>query len=105
MVLIGIALIFNGMDLVTGILGAVHDGEKIQSNKLRDGLFKKVRTFKDLWIQNGCNMLYNVLELICQTASRMQRPDYLRFWEKSFHWMDIHVYMVLRIYGVHTIPD
>ena len=42
MVLIGIALIFNGMDLVTGILGAIRDGENLQSSKLRDGLFKKV---------------------------------------------------------------
>lgn len=42
MVLIGIAMIFNGMDLLTGILGAIRDGEKLQSSKLRDGLFKKV---------------------------------------------------------------
>lgn len=40
--LIGIALIFNGLDLVTGIVGALREGEKIQSSKLRDGLFKKV---------------------------------------------------------------
>ena len=31
MVLIGIAMIFNGLDLVTGILGAVRDGEKLKS--------------------------------------------------------------------------
>ena len=37
-----IALIFNGMDLVTGIVGALKNGEQIKSSKLRDGLFKKV---------------------------------------------------------------
>ena len=42
MILIGIAMIFNGLDLVTGILGAVRNGGKLQSSKLRDGLFKKV---------------------------------------------------------------
>lgn len=36
-----IALIFNGLDLVTGIISAVKDKD-IQSAKLRDGLFKKV---------------------------------------------------------------
>lgn len=35
------ALIFNGLDLVTGIVSAVKDKD-IQSSKLRDGLFKKV---------------------------------------------------------------
>ena len=30
MVLIGIAMIFNGMDLITGILGAIRDGEKLK---------------------------------------------------------------------------
>lgn len=41
MVLIKIAMMFNGFDLVTGILGALKSGEGIQSSKLRDGLFKK----------------------------------------------------------------
>ena len=36
-----IALIFNGLDLVTGIISAIKDKD-IQSAKLRDGLFKKV---------------------------------------------------------------
>lgn len=36
-----IALVFNGLDLVTGIVTAVKDKD-IQSSKLRDGLFKKV---------------------------------------------------------------
>lgn len=38
---IGVALIFNGIDLATGILAAVKEHD-IQSSKLRDGLFKKV---------------------------------------------------------------
>ena len=36
-----IALIFNALDLVTGIITAVKNKD-IQSAKLRDGLFKKV---------------------------------------------------------------
>lgn len=36
-----IALIFNALDLITGIITAVKDKD-IQSSKLRDGLFKKV---------------------------------------------------------------
>lgn len=36
-----IALIFNALDLVTGIISAVKEKD-IQSAKLRDGLFKKV---------------------------------------------------------------
>lgn len=36
-----IALAFNALDLITGILSAVKNKE-IQSSKLRDGLFKKV---------------------------------------------------------------
>lgn len=40
--IIGVALIFNAMDLATGIVGALKDGEQIKSSKLRDGLFKKV---------------------------------------------------------------
>lgn len=42
MKIILVALIFNGLDLVTGIVGAIKDGEQIKSSKLRDGLFKKV---------------------------------------------------------------
>lgn len=37
-----IALLFNGLDLITGIVGALRGGEQIKSSKLRDGLFKKV---------------------------------------------------------------
>lgn len=36
-----VALIFNALDLVTGIIAAVKN-KNIQSAKLRDGLFKKV---------------------------------------------------------------
>lgn len=36
-----IALIFNALDLITGIITAVKNKD-IQSSKLRDGLFKKV---------------------------------------------------------------
>lgn len=42
MKIILVALFFNGLDLVTGIVGALREGEQIKSNKLRDGLFKKV---------------------------------------------------------------
>ena len=36
-----IALVFNGLDLITGIISAIKNKD-IQSAKLRDGLFKKV---------------------------------------------------------------
>jgi toxin secretion/phage lysis holin len=36
-----VALIFNALDLVTGLVSAVKNKD-IQSSKLRDGLFKKV---------------------------------------------------------------
>lgn len=36
-----IALIFNGLDLITGIISAIKNKD-IKSAKLRDGLFKKV---------------------------------------------------------------
>ena len=36
-----IALIFNALDLITGIITAVKNKE-IKSSKLRDGLFKKI---------------------------------------------------------------
>lgn len=36
-----VALIFNALDFVTGFIAAVKN-KAIQSNKLRDGLFKKV---------------------------------------------------------------
>ena len=42
MKIILVALVFNGLDLVTGIVGALREGEQIKSKKLRDGLFKKV---------------------------------------------------------------
>jgi phage-related holin len=42
MKIILVALVFNGLDLVTGIVGAIRDGGQIKSSKLRDGLFKKV---------------------------------------------------------------
>ena len=42
MKIILVALVFNGLDLVTGIVGAIRDGEQIKSSTLRDGLFKKV---------------------------------------------------------------
>lgn len=42
MKIILVALVFNGLDLITGIVGAIKDGEQIKSSKLRDGLFKKV---------------------------------------------------------------
>lgn len=36
-----VALIFNALDLVTGLVSAIKNKD-IQSSKLRDGLFKKV---------------------------------------------------------------
>lgn len=42
MKIILVALVFNGLDLVTGIIGALKEGDQIKSNKLRDGLFKKI---------------------------------------------------------------
>lgn len=42
MKIILVALVFNGLDLVTGIVGALREGDQIKSNKLRDGLFKKI---------------------------------------------------------------
>lgn len=42
MKIILVALVFNGLDLVTGVVGALREGEQIKSNKLRDGLFKKM---------------------------------------------------------------
>lgn len=36
-----VALIFNGLDLVTGIISAIRAHE-LKSSRLRDGLFKKV---------------------------------------------------------------
>ena len=36
-----IALVFNGLDLITGIISAVKNKD-LKSSKLRDGLFKKV---------------------------------------------------------------
>lgn len=42
MKIILVALVFNGLDLITGTVGAIRNGEQIKSSKLRDGLFKKV---------------------------------------------------------------
>lgn len=42
MKIILVALVFNGLDLITGLVGAIRNGEQIKSSKLRDGLFKKV---------------------------------------------------------------
>lgn len=42
MKIILVALVFNGLDLITGIIGAIRDGEQIKSSELRYGLFKKV---------------------------------------------------------------
>lgn len=42
MKIILVALVFNGLDLITGIVGTIRNGEPIKSSKLRDGLFKKV---------------------------------------------------------------
>lgn len=36
-----IAVIFHGLDLVTGLIGALRE-KKIESSKMRDGLFKKI---------------------------------------------------------------
>lgn len=38
---IGVALIFNLADLVTGLISAVK-AKEVQSTKLRDGIFKKI---------------------------------------------------------------
>lgn len=38
---VGVGLIFNVLDLVTGIISAIKEKD-IQSSKLRDGLFKKI---------------------------------------------------------------
>lgn len=38
---IAVALMFNATDLVTGIISAIKEHD-LQSNKLRDGIFKKV---------------------------------------------------------------
>ena len=38
---IAVALVFNAMDLVTGIISAIKE-HNLQSSKLRDGIFKKV---------------------------------------------------------------
>lgn len=38
---VGVALIFNAIDIVSGIIAGIKN-KNIQSSKLRDGLFKKV---------------------------------------------------------------
>lgn len=55
-----IALIFNVLDLVTGIISAVKTKD-IKSSKLRDGLFKKVgfilSTLSHGWLIHKGNIL------------------------------------------------
>ena len=36
-----IALVFNGLDILSGFIAAIKE-KRVQSSKLRDGLFKKV---------------------------------------------------------------
>lgn len=55
-----IALVFNALDLVTGIITAVKN-KNIQSAKLRDGLFKKV----------GFMLCYFVAWLVDSQGSRI----------------------------------
>lgn len=38
---VGVALVFNAIDIVSGIIAGIKN-KNIQSSKLRDGLFKKV---------------------------------------------------------------
>ena len=38
---VGVALIFNAVDLITGIIGALKNKD-LESGKMRDGIFKKV---------------------------------------------------------------
>lgn len=42
MMIVGIALIFNLFDFVTGIVKALKSDDKLNSTKMRDGFFKKV---------------------------------------------------------------
>lgn len=42
MLIVGIALIFNGFDFLTGIVKALKSEEKLNSTKMRDGFFKKI---------------------------------------------------------------
>lgn len=74
-----IALIFNGLDLLTGIVSAVKSKD-IKSAKLRDGLFKKVGfmfCYFVAWLvdtegqvigfQFGVNILPVIILYVCTT--------------------------------------
>lgn len=74
-----IALIFNGLDLLTGIISAVKEKD-IQSAKLRDGLFKKVGfilCYSVAWLLDneravigfkfGVDMLPIIIMYVCTT--------------------------------------
>ena len=58
-----VALIFHIMDLVTGLIGAIRQG-KVQSSKMRDGMFKKV----------GFMCCYALALLIDQNAGSIGLP-------------------------------
>ena len=40
-IIVGIALAFNGLDFLTGVVKALKSEEKLNSTKMRDGFFKK----------------------------------------------------------------
>lgn len=74
-----VALIFNALDLVTGLVSAVKNKD-IQSSKLRDGLFKKVGfmfCYFVAWLvdtqgnvigfQLGVNILPVIILYVCTT--------------------------------------
>lgn len=74
-----VALVFNALDLVTGIITAVKNKD-IQSSKLRDGLFKKVGfvlCYFVAWLidtqgeligfQLGTNILPIIILYVCTT--------------------------------------
>lgn len=74
-----VALVFNSLDLVTGIITAIKNKD-IQSSKLRDGLFKKVGfvlCYFVAWLidtqgeligfQIGANILPIIILYVCTT--------------------------------------
>ena len=74
-----IALIFNGVDLITGFISAIKNKE-IKSSKLRDGLFKKVGFLlcyfvawlvdtygKYIGFQFGVSILAIIIPYVCTT--------------------------------------
>lgn len=63
MKIILVALVFNGLDLITGIVGAIRDDEQIKSSKLRDGLFKKVGFIFCYTLSVAINYAENFLNL------------------------------------------